>query len=142
MFRRVLKEGRAIGDDSPHEALHELRKSCKKLRYLIEFFQSLYPEKELKPLLKALRRLLDNLGEFQDLEVQAHKLEGFAATMQQEGKVPLGTLLAIGALVADLLHRQARARAAFHDRFAAFDARDNRAEYRRLFKPASAETAA
>ncbi|MFM1892587.1 MAG: hypothetical protein RLZ44_1664 [Pseudomonadota bacterium] len=142
MFRRVLKEGRAIADDSPHEDLHELRKSCKKLRYLIEFFQSLYPDDELKPLLKALKRLLDNLGEFQDLEVQSHQLQAFAAGMQQEGKVPLGTLLAIGALVGDLLHRQERARAAFHDCFAAFDTGDNRAVYRRLFKPVSAETPA
>ena len=34
MFRRVGKEGRAIAADSPAEDLHELRKSCKKLRYL------------------------------------------------------------------------------------------------------------
>lgn len=135
MFRRVLREGRAIDDASPHADLHELRKSCKKLRYLIEFFQSLYPRDELKPLLKALKGLLDNLGQFQDLEVQSDKLESFAAAMQAEGEVPLPTLLAIGALVGDLLHRQALARAEFRSRFRAFDTRDNRAAYRRLFKP-------
>ena len=30
--------GRAIDDDSPHEALHDLRKKGKELRYLLEFF--------------------------------------------------------------------------------------------------------
>ncbi|MGB5833879.1 MAG: CHAD domain-containing protein, partial [Thiohalocapsa sp.] len=41
MFKRVCREGRAINDASPAEELHDLRKICKKLRYLMEFFQSL-----------------------------------------------------------------------------------------------------
>lgn len=49
MFRRVMKEGRSITPAAPPEALHELRKSCKKLRYLMESFASLYPEGETAP---------------------------------------------------------------------------------------------
>lgn len=134
MFRRVLKEGREITDASPHEDLHELRKSCKKLRYLIEFFQALYPAKQTRPLIKALKSLLDNLGAFQDLEVQAHKLEHFAEQMQAEGAVPLPTLLAMGALIGDLLRLQGEARHEFHGRFEHFDVKGNRDAYRRLFR--------
>ena len=136
MYRRVIKEGRAINDGSPAEDLHELRKSCKKLRYLIEFFQSLYPDDALKPMIKTLKVLLDNLGEFQDLHVQAEELMGFAGDMQAEGKVELRTLLSIGALIGDLLRAQQLARTQFAERFAGFDTKDNRAAYRKLFKAA------
>ena len=71
----------AITDETPSEALHELRKNCKKLRYLIEFYRSIYSEKDVKPAIKALKILLDNLGLFQDLEVQANKLREFAHQM-------------------------------------------------------------
>ncbi len=134
MFRRVLDEGLAIRKESPAEELHELRKSCKKLRYLLEFFQSLYPQKEVRLLIKELKRLLDNLGDFQDLEVQAEKLRDFAHQMVEEGTVPADTLLAMGILVDDLLARQRQAHLEFSDRFAGFAARENREVFRRLLK--------
>lgn len=138
MYKRVLREGRAINAESPAEDLHELRKSCKKLRYLIEFFANMYGKKETKSLIRALKRLLDNLGEFQDLEVHAHHLHDFAAQMQKQGEVPLETLLAMGALVGDLLKRQELARDEFAERFDGFDTKANRSAYRALFKPAPA----
>ena len=141
MYRRVLREGRAIGPDSPAEDLHELRKSCKKLRYLIEFFQSLYPEAPIKALVKTLKKLLDNLGEFQDLEVHADHLRDFTGQMMREDEVPLDTLLAMGGLVTGLLQRQGRARDDFAHRFSQFDTAENRATYKALFKQHPEETA-
>jgi CHAD domain-containing protein len=134
MYRRVRREGRAIDDRSPAEQLHELRKSCKKLRYLLEFFRSLYPPDKIKPLLKQLKRLLDNLGEFQDLHVQADKLRGFAADLQQQDPARLPTVLAIGVLIGDLLQRQQAERRMFAARFAAFDSSAQRTVCRELFK--------
>lgn len=136
MYKRVLKEGRAIGPDSPAEHFHELRKNCKKLRYLIEFFSSLYPKKPVRAVIKNLKALLDNLGNFQDLEVQAGKLGGLARQMSEEGEVPVDTLLAMGMLVDGLLKRQAGARAEFQERFAGFDAAENRDAYKSLFRVA------
>lgn len=132
-FARVLEEGLAITPQSPPEALHELRKSCKKLRYLLEFFQSLYPAEQVKPLIKSLKRLLDNLGDFQDLEVQANKLREFAHQMVAEGEVPADTLLAMGMLVDGLLKRQQASRRAFAERFAGFADREQVAVYEALF---------
>ena len=43
VYRRMVKAGRAIDDASPPEALHDLRKTGKELRYLLEFFAGLYP---------------------------------------------------------------------------------------------------
>jgi CHAD domain-containing protein len=139
MFKRVLDEGRAIDEASPPAALHELRKSCKKLRYLMEFFQSLYPPDDIKGLIKQTKVLLDNLGGFQDLAVQAEHLRETAADMQTAGAAPLGTLLAMGALMGGMLERQQRARREFARVFASFDSDANAALIRRLCaaKPAT-----
>ncbi len=134
MYKKVLKVGRAIEADGPAEEMHELRKDCKKLRYLIEFFQGIYPKKELKELVKALKVLLDNLGEFQDLEVQADKLRSFAADFDPQDRHSMPTVMAIGALVADLLRHQQAAHERFADCFHAFDSEENRAHYTHLFK--------
>ena len=71
VYRRMVKMGRAIDDDSPPEALHDLRKKGKELRYLLELFGSVYPPEVAKPLVRALKELQDTLGRFQDREVQA-----------------------------------------------------------------------
>lgn len=134
MYKRVLKAGRAVTLDGPPEEMHELRKECKKLRYLIEFFRGLYPERELKKLIRALKVLLDDLGEFQDLEVQADKLRAFARAFDADDPATLPTVMAIGALVADLLRRQQAAHERFAACFAAFDSAENRHRYKRLFK--------
>ena len=42
VFRRVAAQGGAITPDSAPESLHDLRKRCKELRYLLEFFAPLY----------------------------------------------------------------------------------------------------
>jgi CHAD domain-containing protein len=138
MYRRVRKEGRAVAPDSPAEELHELRKSCKKLRYLLEFFSSLYPRAQIGALVKMLKVLLDNLGRFQDLAVQAEHLREIAEQMSVEGRAETETLLAMGALVGDLLGQQQQARVELAQVFADFDAPGNRSLFRDLFAPTRA----
>jgi len=133
MYRRVVKEGRAINPDSPPEELHELRKSAKKLRYLVEFFDSLYPKKEIRTLVKHFKTLLDNLGGFQDLAVQADHLREMAVRMREENRAPTDTLLTMGVLVGDLLDRQQQARAHFAEIFSDFDRDENHDLFKRLF---------
>jgi CHAD domain-containing protein len=72
--KRVLKLGRAIDETSPPERLHELRKQGKELRYLLELFGSHVPDRATPRVTKALRRLQDTLGQFQDLTVQRDEL--------------------------------------------------------------------
>lgn len=135
MYRLVLKEGRAINFDSPAEEMHELRKSCKKLRYLMEFFRGLYPESKIGDQIKVLKVLLDNLGNYQDFEVQAHKMMDFVDQMKKARKAPTQTVMAMGALVADLLRLQEQAHKDFAARFAIFDTPANRRLNRGMFKP-------
>ncbi len=114
--RRVLRRGSAIGADSPDEALHDLRKAAKRLRYVLESFESLCPEAAFDQVIGELKALQDNLGEFQDCSVQAATL----ARLGSEPDTPPQALVAVGYLLAGLGARHTRARAEFADRFARF----------------------
>lgn len=135
-WRKVWKKGRAIGPRTPAEALHSLRIDGKKLRYLLEFFRSLYPAAEVDVLIKALKPLQENLGDFQDLEVQQGKLREFALQMQDDGSANAPTLMAMGELVAGLRRLQVDERLRFDERFVRFTQRRHRQLFRRLFDSA------
>jgi CHAD domain-containing protein len=118
--RRVIRDGTAIGATSPPESLHELRKRCKELRYLLEFFGSLYDPAQHWQAVRDLKALQDCLGEFQDTQVQQDELRAFAAQMMEERAAPATTLLAMGEIAAGLAGRQRQARIEFAGRFRDF----------------------
>ena len=130
-FRRVLKKGRAIKDDSPPARLHRLRIECKKLRYLLEFFRSLYDPHDVEPVVKSLKRLQDNLGDFNDLQIQRETLKRFAQEMVAEDCATVESLMAMGRLVERLEVRQVKERSRFTKRFAEFDALPMRERFAR-----------
>lgn len=134
-FTRVLQEGEAINHLSPAESLHDLRKSCKKLRYLMEFFQSLYPEDQIKLLIKNLKGLQEVLGDFQDYAVQEHSLKLFSEEMM-ELNFPACTFLAMGVLIQNLDAHRAVARENFGAKFEEFKQEQNQAIFKLLFAPA------
>ncbi len=134
-YKRVVKKGTAIGQDTPAIALHRLRIDCKKLRYLLEFFRSLYPETQIGLLIQELKHLQDNLGDFNDFEVQQNRLRKYGQTMVAEQLAPAATMLAMGRLIERLEEGQALERARFHRRFKKFSTRKNKRLFRRLFKP-------
>jgi CHAD domain-containing protein len=119
-FAKVAKRGAAITPDSPHEALHDLRKRCKELRYALEFFAPLHDPAVYAKVVGDLKRLQDCLGQFQDMEVQIGEIRSLAAAMLAAHEAPAVTLLAMGEVTAGLAARQQAARADFARRFAAF----------------------
>nr|MBA3328160.1 CHAD domain-containing protein [Solirubrobacterales bacterium] len=132
VYRQMVKMGRAIGPDTPHEALHDLRKKGKELRYLLEFFAALYPKEVVKPMVSSLKALQDVLGHHQDREVQAELLRSIRddAAALEHGPA---ALMAMGLLIDRLGTEQARARAEFAERFAAFSAKDQRTRVKKTF---------
>lgn len=138
-YRRVYKRGRSILPETPAEALHELRIDCKMLRYLLEFFRSLYPPEEVAKLVNALRQLQDNLGDFNDLHVQQTSLCTFAQEMSDEGLASVESILAIGRLVEHLSQRQIEERQRFAECWSRFATSATRRRFRRLFKDPAAE---
>ncbi|MGR8935387.1 MAG: CHAD domain-containing protein [Gammaproteobacteria bacterium] len=134
VYRRVLKQGSAIDDASPPEELHELRKSCKKLRYLMEFFQSLYPEETISALIKTLKVFQEVLGNFQDYQVQEEQLKHFSEEMFEAG-IHAATFLAMGVLIEHLDQLRNGARREFAMRFADFQSAEHRQAFASLFAP-------
>lgn len=134
VFTRVVEEGDAITDLSPSEALHDLRKTCKKLRYLMEFFQSLYPEQQIKGLIKSLKGLQEVLGDFQDYAVQEQSLKLFSEEMMALN-TSANTFLAMGVLVQELDAHKCRARKDFASCFENFKQEQNRSAFKLLFAP-------
>ena len=133
-YRGVQRDGRAIDDDSPSEMLHRLRKDAKKLRYLLEAFGALFDADRTKVAVRELKRLQDNLGAFQDGEVQSQGLRGFAMRIARR-PADVDTVMALGVLASHLEQVQDDARAQFAKRFARFDRSGNRALYEGLFSP-------
>jgi CHAD domain-containing protein len=118
--RRVLGLGSAITPDSAPENLHDLRKRCKELRYLLEFFASLHDPAIHRQAVRDLKGLQDCLGEYQDCQVQQHEIRMFGAQMMTQRGVPATALLAMGELAGQIARRERRARNEFADRFSGF----------------------
>jgi len=132
VYRRMVKMGTAIDDDTPAEALHELRKQGKELRYLLEFFASLYAGTVVKPMVASLKDLQDVLGRFQDREVQAELLRSLGDEIAAlEGGA--AALMAMGVLVQRLAEEQAQAREQFAESFAGFAAKPQRRLVKQTF---------
>jgi CHAD domain-containing protein len=120
VFRRVAAQGGTITALSAPEALHDLRKRCKELRYMLEFFAPLHDPEAYRKVIGDLKALQDCLGEFQDSQVQREELHTLADAMLAERAAPAATLLAMGEIAAGLVLSQGEARAAFARRFARF----------------------
>jgi CHAD domain-containing protein len=136
--RRVLRQGGAITAGSPPENLHDLRKRCKELRYLLESFASLHDPVLHRRAVKELKGLQDCLGEFQDGQVQQHEIRMFAAGMMTDRDVPATALLAMGELAARLARQQAQARGEFAGQFSEFASAANQQRFRALTSGAAA----
>ena len=140
VFRKVAAQGGAITEDSAPESLHDLRKRCKDLRYLLEFFAPLYDPVAYKKVVGDLKQLQDCLGEFQDSEVQREEIRVLADAMLADRAAPAATLLAMGEIAAKLALSQAEARADFSRRFARFAGPEGQQRVRTLLDEAGANT--
>lgn len=131
-FQRIVKKGRRIDDSSPSASLHDMRIECKKLRYLLEFFQSYYPQDRMSELITHLKGFQDNLGEFNDLSIQQDDLRAYLRSSRSKQDAQLRDA-AIGGLLTVLNRKQSGVRKAFGKRFAEFDAAENHELYSELF---------
>lgn len=64
-WKKVIKHARGLEALTVDER-HDLRKDLKKLRYAVEFFSSLFPEKHVGPFLKRLKKLQTLFGDLND----------------------------------------------------------------------------
>ncbi len=133
VYRKVLKQGRAIDNTSPADDLHELRKTAKQLRYLIEAFRSLYSAEDIEHVAAILKKLQAVLGTFQDLNVHGEALRGFSDALAKAG-TGADTLMAMGVLTERMDARSHSVRKKFRSRFDEFDSPDYGALMKRVYR--------
>lgn len=132
-YRRLLRDGRAAGAGNYSEALHELRKTGKKLRYLLEAFRTLYPEDDMEAVIAALRKLQNVLGVIVDAAVQQSYLRERGAALAARGGMPEATGQALAQLGTSPEREAEAAGRKFRARFSAFAGPQTEARMRRLF---------
>ncbi len=122
--RRVIRQGRAISEGSPAEQLHDLRKRCKELRYLLEIFASLFegaglPARAERPqgLAGLPRRVPGSPGAAAGATGVRRPDDGRPAMRRPP---PATALLAMGELAGEIGRAQQRARGEFAERFGEF----------------------
>ncbi len=132
-YKKVCKIARKIDKDIPDKFIHNLRIQCKKLRYSIEFFSSLFPRGETKKLITSLKTLQDNLGRFNDFSVQKEFFHTFLTQHSMAGKCNASLAESIGALIKALHQRKLNERNQIQANFARFDSPDVRAIVKTVF---------
>jgi CHAD domain-containing protein len=132
-YRSVVKGGNQILENAEDEMLHVLRIHCKKLRYLMEFFASLFPRKKINVLINQLKILQDNLGDFNDLCVQEEYLLNITRELPATHRQLKKTLVAIGSLIGTLDRERQIVKDAFAETFMEFTSHGNKKLFIELF---------
>lgn len=132
-YRNVVRDGMYVLEHTEDELLHALRIECKKLRYLLEFFASLFPPHEVSRLIKQLRRLQDNLGEFTDLAVQQAYLLSIAEALEIDEAQGRRALVATGFVVESMARKQQIVKADFARTFRSFASPAYQKQFQQLF---------
>ncbi|MEX0364834.1 MAG: CHAD domain-containing protein [Ruegeria sp.] len=132
-YRKVCGIAREIDARTPDEEVHALRLQCKKLRYLMEFFDPLFDTRAFRKGLKPLKKLQENLGLFNDYSVQQEALLAFLGAGKRRGEPDAEIALAVGGLITVLSRRQRAERGRVERSIAKFDSDRTRRVFRTLF---------
>ena len=130
-YDSIIKDGTYILDHTEDELLHALRIECKKLRYQMEFFASLFPRKDMSRMLKRLKRLQDNLGDHSDLSIQQEFLLSIAEGLDMDEEGSKRALIATGFLVETLERKRQAVRGDFAGTFRKFASPTVQKRYRK-----------
>lgn len=97
-FRKLTQLAKELSKDAPDAEVHGIRIAGKKLRYLLEFFGSLFPTEEMEDMTDLLGKLQSRLGDFNDSSVQQAYLLKYAKakadTLEPRLAMSLGGLVA------------------------------------------------
>ena len=132
-YKKAVKLGKSIDESSSDREIHSLRIECKKLRYYLEFFESLFPAGEMKEVIGHLKRLQDNLGDYNDMHVQQERLKGYIPGMDPAADEGRDGIAAAGGLISELYLKQREIRSEFHERFEEFSGGEMKSLFDNLF---------
>jgi CHAD domain-containing protein len=105
----LMKAAKKIDSDAPATDIHTARKRAKRLRYAAEMLGGALRANKVKSVVSHMKRLQDDLGQFQDSEVQLHVIRDLLDD-ESLGE-PSSQAVAAGELIMeDLVERQEEAR--------------------------------
>ncbi len=133
-FKRIIRDGNRIDDTSEDELLHDLRIQAKKFRYLLEFFTPYFKKKDVKRFVKQLKKLQNNLGDFNDLSVQQSVLGQYQKGLRGRSMRDIQVAAALGGLITSLASEQEVVRNNFKQIFKRFTEKENNQLFRQTFK--------
>jgi CHAD domain-containing protein len=133
-YKQIVRSDRILDSSTPDAQVHRLRIQCKKLRYSIEFFASLYPKQKLRTLVRQLKKLQEHLGRFNDLSVQQEMLRQSLSNLSPDSRHSLELAAALGGLLKDLFQKQQNLRTHFAKAFARFGDQKTAALFHEFFR--------
>ncbi|MCK9174000.1 MAG: CHAD domain-containing protein [Desulforhopalus sp.] len=140
-YRKVCRIASEMDSSTPSSEVHQLRIHCKKLRYLMEFFAPFFPEEVIGLLVRNLKKMQDNLGNFNDYSVQQHFLQKILKEkMDAFADDELTVSNSIGALTAMLHQNQLAERQKVEKNFMQFNSVETRTLFRQLFSSEKGDT--
>jgi CHAD domain-containing protein len=80
--RELFEHSENVLDTGDIERVHDMRVATRRLRAALEVFAAAWPKRELRPVLRDVKRLADALGERRDPDVH---LEEFGALRERFG---------------------------------------------------------
>ncbi len=134
-YQRVVRRGRASGSTPSIRELHKLRLACKRLRYLMEVYESLFPEQKIVGLIDTLQEFQTLLGDLHDSDLQRHDIEEFIGKTTASDAVSADATAVMNQFAEELASRVITIRAEFGQRFDAFARPSNEWRFRELFQP-------
>jgi len=133
-FIKIMKLGKDINISTPVKKIHRLRIESKKLRYIIEGFRDLYPEKEMNRLIRNFKKMQDNLGQFNDYAIQAEFVLDVIRHHKKKKTIPIpGYLAALGSLTGTLNQLSYNTRTQIEGDFKTFNSKENIQSFNNLF---------
>ncbi|MDR2724698.1 MAG: CHAD domain-containing protein [Candidatus Adiutrix sp.] len=133
-YKLVMRAGRGLNAATADTEVHRLRIQCKKLRFVVEFFGSLYPKQELEILIRQLKKLQDILGGFNDLSVQQGMISQSLSSLSAGLRGNFDQAAALGGLLQSLFQEQQGLRGNFAEAFAEFGDQKTAALFHELFR--------
>lgn len=132
-YRYIIKRGRQILENTQDEQLHSLRIECKKLRYLLDFFQSLFSGEKIEILIKQVKKLQTNLGDFNDLSVQEEYALATTTQLPIQDSESRKVFVAVGRMIGAIQQKREQVKNSFAQIFTDFATIDNQELFRELF---------
>ncbi|MBF0289625.1 MAG: CHAD domain-containing protein [SAR324 cluster bacterium] len=124
-YKKIIATGQMFDHQTEDSEIHQMRIEFKKLRYLLEFFKSLFSKNEMNHFIQQLKTVQNCLGNFNDLSVQQESLMQHIQAMPCNRKEHLMVAASLGGLIAHMSEEQQKLRTVFFEDFEIFANQEN-----------------